>query len=724
MKKSVKYMIGILFSTLLLGGMTACGESRTPNSPTQLSSPTDLYLSINLNDDQTEYLFTWDMVKEADGYTISVDGNPVAEDIPVYLEEYDLTPYLVAGNQHEISIIAVDNDTDYLSSEQAILTATAEIPTAGIDYIYNYTSSEYAVTRGECPFTKQKIVLPDYYNDIEITQISDWAFGKAEQDVWGSQPYLKDIRFPRFLRTIGKNAFSHCANLEKIILPASLQIIDESAFYSCKKLQTTLPINLIKIGDYAFFKCEGLSFKIFPNSLTHIGESAFGSCIGFTEITIPDAIAYLGEGAFYSCDNLAQIHIPSDIDYLGGEIFHGTKWYVDQPNGIICLGNVLYTYKGEMPKNTVLTNFPDGITKIADNAFNGQTNLISVTIPEGWTTVTGTGVFKNCSSLQTVNLPESFKNIEREMFYGCASLANIIIPKNVEHIGDMAFQNCTELQSVTLPNSITKVGAFAFRNCKKLSDFICSENLKNIPNGAFYDCDSLSNFAIPDSVTKIGDFAFYNSGLRNINIPKNVKNIGTCALATSSLIEMTVDESNDRFQSIEGNLYNKSGKKLIQYSLGKTSESFTVPEGVTIIGESAFCGALNLKQINFPKSLTHINANAFESTGLTDVVLNYGILFIGASAFGGEQNLNSIILPSSIQVIENGFWVDCIYYTTGPTQWEEITFADRDNPLIGTDFVVYFYSESEPPLNEDGTAYNGNYWHYAEDGITPVVWEL
>ena len=66
MKKTSKYIVATLFLTTLLGGLWACGKSRTPNSPTQLSAPENLYLSINLNDDQTEYLFTWDMVKQAD----------------------------------------------------------------------------------------------------------------------------------------------------------------------------------------------------------------------------------------------------------------------------------------------------------------------------------------------------------------------------------------------------------------------------------------------------------------------------------------------------------------------------------------------------------------------------------------------------------------------------------------------------------------------------------
>ena len=40
-----------------------------------------------------------------------------------------------------------------------------------------------------------------------------------------------------------------------------------------------------------------------------------------------------------------------------------------------------------------------------------------------------------------------------------------------------------------------------------------------------------------------------------------------------------------------------------------------------------------------------------------------------------------------------------------------------------TSVTRYYYSETEPALNAEGTAYNGNYWHYDTDGITPVIWK-
>lgn len=35
--------------------------------------------------------------------------------------------------------------------------------------------------------------------------------------------------------------------------------------------------------------------------------------------------------------------------------------------------------------------------------------------------------------------------------------------------------------------------------------------------------------------------------------------------------------------------------------------------------------------------------------------------------------------------------------------------------------MKYYYSESEPALNAEGTAYDGHYWHYDEN-YEIVVW--
>jgi hypothetical protein len=73
----------------------------------------------------------------------------------------------------------------------------------------------------------------------------------------------------------------------------------------------------------------------------------------------------------------------------------------------------LWEYKGEGPFASV----PEGVTKIANNAFWG------------------------CESLTSIALPDSITSIGERTFYGCTSLMSVSIPKHTK-IGDKIFENC------------------------------------------------------------------------------------------------------------------------------------------------------------------------------------------------------------------------------------------------------------------------------------------
>ena len=63
-----------------------------------------------------------------------------------------------------------------------------------------------------------------------------------------------------------------------------------------------------------------------------------------------------------------------------------------------------------------------------------------------------------------------------------------------------------------------------------------------------------------------------------------------------------------------------------------------------------------------------------------------------------------------------------IYYKGTEEDWKKIEILNKWNYIGTTNLTIYYYSETEPPLNEDGTAYEGNYWYYDENGL-PKVWE-
>ena len=60
------------------------------------------------------------------------------------------------------------------------------------------------------------------------------------------------------------------------------------------------------------------------------------------------------------------------------------------------------------------------------------------------------------------------ETIETYLFRGCSNLKTIIIPEGVKTIEGQSFTNCSSLESVIIPNSVTTIEAFAFSRCNAL----------------------------------------------------------------------------------------------------------------------------------------------------------------------------------------------------------------------------------------------------------------
>ena len=185
-----------------------------------------------------------------------------------------------------------------------------------------------------------------------------------------------------------------------------------------------------------------------------------------------------------------------------------------------------------------------GVKVIGNSAFGCCTSLTSINIPNSVTNI-GEGAFVFCSSLTNIDIPNNVTNIGYLAFYFCKSLTSINIPNSVTNIGDKAFSGCESLTSINIPTSVTNIGDEAFSRCESLTNINIPNSVKNIGDKAFSGCESLTSIKIPNSVTNIGDSAFMNcESLANINIPNSVKNIGDWAFSwCESLANINIPNS-------------------------------------------------------------------------------------------------------------------------------------------------------------------------------------
>lgn len=144
---------------------------------------------------------------------------------------------------------------------------------------------------------------------------------------------------------------------------------------------------------------------------------------------------------------------------------------------------------------------------------------------------------------------------------------------------------------MTLPQSVTRIGISAFAECSSLVSAAIPEGVRIIEDYAFCGCSSLTSVTIPGSVTDIYDSVF---------------------VGCSSLENIFVDAGNADYASADGVLFSKDHTTLLAYPAGREAAAYRVPDGVTIIGESAFAECKNLTSVVIPEGVTSIGSPDFD----------------------------------------------------------------------------------------------------------------
>ena len=444
---------------------------------------------------------------------------------------------------------------------------------------------------------------------------------------------------------------------EQLLLTAKWEILPEMRAFEFVSTPTLCQITYLKdrdleefvipdyvtsIEDQAFQNCSNVTSITLGNGLTSIGQSSFANCSGLTSIAIPNNVKNIGFNAFYGCSNLADISIPDSVLGIDTFAFDDTAYKNDASKwtgGILYIGNHLISVKYATLSGATTINIKSGTKTIASNAFSNYRKLTSITIPDGVTSI-GSGAFSGCTSLTTITIPDSVTSI------GGGILSNTGYRfDTVTYIGNHLIQARESLSGAYTIKSGTKtIADNAFSYCERLTSVTIPNSVTNIGKSAFLNCNSLTTITIPESVTSIGNQAFSHC---------------------DSLTTITVHLNNPAYKSIDGNLYSKDGTELLQYAIGKAETNFTIPNGVTSIGNGAFMESNNLTSITLGNGVTIIGYSAFvRCSNLTNVTISDSIVIIGESAFAACNNLTSIAIPNSVKIIDSWAFENCSSLTS------------------------------------------------------------
>ena len=414
----------------------------------------------------------------------------------------------------------------------------------------------------------------------------------------------------------------------------------------------------------------------------------------------------------------------------------GAETYQDFEYSALDDGRVKITGYNGGAETVVIPDTIDGksVTSIGRRAFEGCTNLKSITIPNSVTEM-GRRAFSGCSSLIGIAIPDSVTEIGKYAFDGCKSLTSITIPDGVTSIGDGAFYNCSSLTEIKvasensnyvsvngvlynkdkttiicypagkkgnnykIPDGVTKVDSSAFIGCSSLTSITIPNGVTSIGDSAFEDCTSLKSITIPNSVTSIGDSAFEDcTSLTSITIPNGVTSIGDSAFeGCTSLTSITLPDS---VTSIGSGAF-----------IGCSSlTSITIPDSVTCIGDSAFNGCTSLTSITIPDSVTSIGESAFSGcSSLASITIPDSVMSIGNDAFHECSSLTSITIPYSVTSIGDYAFLGCSRLTAIDVNTDNMDYTSVNGVLFYNDKTIICY-----PAGKKGNNYK------IPDGVTSI----
>ena len=171
-------------------------------------------------------------------------------------------------------------------------------------------------------------------------------------------------------------------------------------------------------------------------------------------------------------------------------------------------------------------------------------------------------------------------------------------------------------------SDVYAIGDESFKKWDNLQSVTLNDGLKNIGHEAFDGCLRLKNFTLPTSVTSIGKRAFLNcKSLTSITIPANVTSIEDYAFAYCTSLE-----------------------------------SVTIPEGLLKICNDTFYCCIRLKNVTIPASVTSIGDYAFKKCGsLETITIPASVTSIGDYAFENCTSLKEVIIEGNPTIGEGAF---------------------------------------------------------------------
>ena len=440
-----------------------------------------------------------------------------------------------------------------------------------------------------------------------------------------------------------------------------------------------------EIGN-AFSGLKRLGSLKLNRNIKAIGRGAFSDCSSLVSLTGTEAVRTVGKDAFSGCEGLTRVYLPAlslcvaPVESVDDNIkgFRRMRLKAKRRKEQLrrkeealrdfvfdaglcrsCAVDVgddnpdFLTREGSLyDKNCKILYFasvfgsefviPDGVERIARDAFRGAEKLERVIIPSSLKVI-DPYAFAGCLSLKTLAnrcgaVSDGDKRDEgaelvqvrvigEHAFDGCRSLERVDIRGAVK-IGDFAFSRCLGLVCARLPQELYSVPDGLFHKCPRLSSVNLSKGLRSVGSYAFSGCRDLCLSLKSKKLTYVGEHAFSYVGLKELEL-KNPR-IRLCDYAFYHCVRL-------EFASLP--LIGEISDHLFEACVRLRSVRIACDKdkGRLSIGRYAFSGCESLGELSLPRG---------------------GVRFVGRYALS-RVGLAEFVIPDSLTEVEDGAFAGC-----------------------------------------------------------------
>ncbi len=368
--------------------------------------------------------------------------------------------------------------------------------------------------------------------------------------------------------SLGRECFLGKTNVVKVNIPSTVKSIGAIAFKYSGIREITIPETVTQLSGSAFYKSENLERVVIKAPITKIEMNTFNGCYNLKSVVLPNTIREIDSYAFQYCRSLTSINIPSSLKEINRAVFEGCSSLVS-----IDLKNC---------------------ESISSYTFSGCTNLQNVKMEK----CRGIGnIFRYCTSLKEIRIPESVQFISGDAFRGCSSLEKVYVCNSNTEIAINAFDVTPKLTVYGYSGSTAQ--DFARRQGARFQDIRTAEpsitsitlNAKsgNMKVGNVFTLKATvkPNNAIIKKVTWTRDIRTAEPSITSITL--NAKS-GNMKVGNVFTLKATVKPNNAIIKKVT---WTSSNSKVASVSSsGKITAKHpgtAVITGMTINGKSAKC---------------------------------------------------------------------------------------------------------------------------------------